>query len=123
MIQNTVFILSLILMGVVLACFLYVALFASSEGSTYSRIQARAYNYRSLLFWILLVVSVITTIITTQDLPYAASRNSLANVDKQIDVTGGQWYWQLSDSVAKVGDTVVFNVNSVDVTRQAIQMH
>jgi len=116
MIQNTVFILSLALMGVVLMCFLYVAMLASSEGPAYPKIQARAYGYRSLLFWILLVVSVITTIITTQDLPYAATRNDLVGVNKQIDVTGGQWYWQLSDSQANVGETVVFNVSSADVT-------
>lgn len=116
MIQNTVFILTIALMGIVLAAFLFVALNASKDGGDYSPIQARAYSIRAKFFWVLVVGSVLITAITTLDLPYAATRGSLAGVDKQIDVTGRQWYWELSDSSAKTGDTVVFNVSAADVT-------
>ncbi len=115
MIQNAVFIISLTLMGSVLAFFSFVAIYASTEASAYSKIQERAYSIRTKLFWVLVVVSVIAIIITTLDLPYAATRGDLIGVDKQIDVTGGQWYWKLSDNKANIGETIVFNVTSADV--------
>ncbi len=116
MIQNTVFILTLVLMGLVLAAFLFVALNATSNGGQYQPIQEKAYRFRSKMFWLLLITSLLAIVITTQDLPYSSTRGDLTGVDRQIDVTGGQWYWQLSDSNATVGETVVFNVSAIDVT-------
>lgn len=115
MIQDIVFTVSLILMGVVAASFLYVAYNSRFLISDYSKVQEKAYRIRSRLFWVLLFSSLLLTAVTLQDLPYASTRGDLEGVSKQIDVSGGQWYWQLSDSQAKKGETVVFNVSAVDV--------
>lgn len=116
MIQETVFILTLLLMGIVLAAFVYVALNAGNSRHDYPPVQQRAYSIRAKFFWVLLVAGIIISVITTLDLPFAATRGDLTNVDQQIDVVGHQWYWQLSETSAKVGDTVVFHVSAADVT-------
>lgn len=116
MIHDTVFVLSLVLMAVVLAAFAYVAFNARNEEPEYAEVQAKSYALRSKFFWLLLVAGVIIVAITTSDLPFAATRGDLSDVDKRVDVKGGQWYWILSESSAKVGETVVFDVSAVDVS-------
>jgi len=116
MIQDTVFIITLALMGLIVAVFVFVAINAGKEAAEYSSIQTRAYSLRTKLFWALLIAGVLITVVTTQDLPFAATRGHTEDVTKYIDVSGHQWYWKLSDSSAKVGDTVVFKVTAADVT-------
>lgn len=116
MIYETVFILSLVLMAVVLAAFGYVALNAKNEEPEYADVQSRSYALRSKFFWFLVVAGVIITAITTSDLPFAATRGDVSDVDRRISVSGGQWYWVLSESTAKVGETIVFDVTAVDVS-------
>ncbi|MGS2724157.1 hypothetical protein ACVBEJ_10465 [Porticoccus sp. GXU_MW_L64] len=116
MIQETVLVLSLVLMAVVLGGFVFVALNASKDGGDYQPIQKRAYGVRRKLFWLLLVAGIPITVATTVDLPFAATRGDVADADRQIEVVGYQWYWQLSGSSAEVGETVVFNVAAADVS-------
>lgn len=116
MIQDTVFVVTLALMIVVMSAFVFVAWNASKGGGEYAPIQAVAYQIRSVFFWTLVVAGIPITIVTTLDLPFAATRGDFTGVDKQVDVTGHQWYWAVSDSSASVGDTVVFNVGAADVT-------
>ncbi len=104
MIQDTVFVLTLVLMAVVLGAFVFVAINASKDGGEYPPIQARAYGYRGKLFWLMLVAGVPITVATTLDLPFAATRGNFEGVDKQIDVVGHQWYWQLSENTAEAGE-------------------
>ena len=116
MIHDTVFVTTIILMGVVLAVFAYVAISASREEVEYATVQSRSYALRSKFFWTLTITGVVITVITTLDLPFAATRGQLSGVDRSIDIGGGQWYWQLSETSAKAGETVVFNVSALDVT-------
>lgn len=116
MIHDTVFAITLMLMGVVLAAFAYVAINASRDGPEYATIQSRSYTLRSKFFWLLVVAGGVITVITILDLPFAATRGQLDDVDRSIDVGGGQWYWQMSGTSAKAGETVVFNVSAIDVT-------
>ncbi len=116
MIQDTVLVVTLVLMGAIVAAFLFVAINAKNDGGEYAPIQGRAYAIRSKLFWVLVVAGVLITTVTTLDLPYAATRGEMAGVDKQIDINGKQWYWEIADTSAKVGETVVFNVSAGDVT-------
>ncbi len=116
MIQATVFIVTLGLMGVVLGAFVFVALNASQHGGDYAPIQKRAYSIRAAFFLVLVIAGIIIALMTTRDLPYAATRGQLADVDQHVEVIGYQWYWQLDTASAQAGDTVVFNVSAADVT-------
>lgn len=115
MIQDTVLLVTLLLMGLLLAVFSYVAFHASADGGEYEAIQKKSYGMRSKFFIVLLVAGVIITVVTTQDLPFAASRGDLSGVSRNISVSGHQWYWQLSEQSAQQGETVVFNVSAGDV--------
>ena len=116
MIHEMVFVISLVLMAGVLAAFAYVALKASQEEAEYVEIQARSYSMRAKFFWLLVVAGIVVAFVTTIDLPFAATRGDLSRVDKKVDVAGGQWYWQINESSAKAGETVVFDVRTLDVT-------
>ena len=115
MIQDVVLILSLCLMGIVMAVFIKVAVSAGGSALEYPAIQKSAYGIRAKFFWVLVIAGVIITSLTTLDLPYAATRGEMAGVDKVVNVEGRQWYWQIDDSSAKVGETVVFKLTSGDV--------
>jgi len=115
MIQNVVLILTVSLMTVVIAVFIFVALNAGRDAGDYAPVQEKAYRLRARFFWLLLVAGVLITVVTTLDLPYAATRGELADTGRQIEVEGRQWYWQLSDQKARQGETVVFNVTTSDV--------
>ncbi len=115
MIQDTVFYVTLVLMVVVIGVFIFVAVGASKGAIAYAPVQAKAYSIRSKFFSVLMVAGVIITVITTSDLPFAATRGNVADADVMIDVEGRQWYWQLSQTEINVGDTVVFNITAADV--------
>ena len=115
MIHDTVFILTAVLMAIVSAIFIFVALNAGRRADEYAPTQAKAGAFRSKLFWVLLVAGVLITIVTTLDLPYAATRGKVSDDAVAIDVKGYQWYWELSSERAKAGDTVVFHVTTADV--------
>ncbi len=112
-IQDSVFILSLVLMAMVLSAFIFVAL-KSAHKEDYARVQPNAYRLRRILFGVIVVGGIFATIGTTRSLPYDVQHNRNAQ-QAAINVEGKQWYWGLSqDSVAK--DTeVTFNVSSGDV--------
>lgn len=116
MIQNTVFLVSVVLMLVVTATFVFVAFNASKETVAYSSVQAKSYGIRTKFFWTLLVAGVPIAVISTLDLPYAATRGNEPADVVHVDVAGRQWYWQLSKTTFDKGDTVVFNVTASDVT-------
>lgn len=116
MIHDTVLVITLVLMAIVFSAFAYVALHAAGEAHDYPPIQDKSYGIRSLFFWFLVIAGVIITVITTMDLPFAATRGDRSGVTQEISVEGKQWYWQLSSTTAAVGETVVFNVRAGDVT-------
>lgn len=115
MLQETVWLISLILMTSITGVFIYVAANASKTTEQYSEIQARAYGIRGKLFWFLVVVVIIILIATTQTLPYATTRGAIPADAVAIEVNGKQWYWQMSKTTANAGETIVFNVTSGDV--------
>jgi len=102
MIHENVFLLSLILMGGVLLVFAYILINSSEPEEDYASITTSSYS---------LIAGVVIAIGTTRGLPYGAQ---VANA-KQIDVIGKQWYWEISDTTAKVNEPVEFNVGSGDV--------
>ncbi len=115
MIQDIVLITTLLLMAGVVGVFVFVALNASKDAAEYAVVQTKAYSIRSKFFWVLLVFGVLITFVTTQDLPFAATRGDVADADVTIGVNGRQWFWELSANEVTAGDTVVFNVTASDV--------
>jgi len=116
MIQDVVLVLTLVLMGALMAVFIVVAKSASTEVVEYAPVQKSAYSIRSKFFWVLLVASLIITMITTVDLPYAATHGDTSVAAIEIDVEGRQWFWALGEHEdIHAGDTVVFNVTASDV--------
>lgn len=115
MIHDTVLIVTVVLMAIVTAFFIFVALNASRPPGEHAAVQSKAGAFRSKLFWVLVVAGVIITVITTLDLPYAATRGQVSADAVAIDVKGYQWYWELSSQEVKAGTPVVFHVTTADV--------
>ena len=115
MIQETVWLITLALMACITGVFIYVAINSSKPVDDYEAVQQRAYSLRTKFFWGLVVAGVIIYFATTQILPYAATRGTLPATAVEIDVVGKQWFWELSQQEARVGETVIFNVSSADV--------
>ncbi|RRQ22397.1 cupredoxin domain-containing protein [Thiohalobacter thiocyanaticus] len=114
MYQTLAWQLSLILMGVLLAAFLFVALRARDRVEDAAPLISRAYRIRGILFWAILVVLTPVMLYTLIDLPYAS-----AGIDRReaqvIEVVGKQWAWDLSTDQASVGTPVEFRVTSAAV--------
>ncbi len=112
-IQSSVFILSLVLMGLVLSAFVFVVM-KSANQAEYKQVQTNAYRLRRILFGVIVVGGVFVTIGTTRSLPYGTAYDK-ALEGAHINVEGKQWYWVLSQDSAEADQPVTFNVTSGDV--------
>ena len=115
MFQESVLILSLILMTVVAGAFVFVAANTNNFEEDFDSLRTKSYSIRTKFFWFLAVMGVVITVSTTQVLPYAATRGFVSGDELQINVVGKQWYWEMDANEATAGDTVLFNVSSGDV--------
>ncbi len=115
MVQYTVFVVTIVFMLVVTGTFAFVAMNAGRQAVEYSPVQEKSFSLRAKVFWTMIVAGVLITVITTLDLPYAATRGNAPADAVTIDVEGRQWLWLLSEAEVEVGDTVVFNVSAFDV--------
>ncbi len=115
MIQGTIFLVTIVLMAVVVGVFVFIAINAGKESVDYGPVQAKAFGIRTGLFWVIVVAGVLITVITTLDLPYAATRGDVAEGAVKVQVDGRQWLWTLSQDSATADDTVVFEVTAGDV--------
>lgn len=116
MIQDIVLIITSVLMAVVAITFAYVAFSASDVNPEYSAIQKKSYSIRHKFFWLLTISGVIIFVLTTSDLPYAATRGDIPTDAVEVNIDGIQWAWVMDKTEANTGDTVVFNVSASDVT-------
>ena len=115
MIQDTVLVVTVVLMAVVAGGFAFVALNAGKAAVDYGPLQQKSGGLRNWFFWILIIAGVLIAVITMLDLPYAATRGNVPDDAVTVDVEGRQWLWQVGDAELTAGDTVVFNVTSGDV--------
>ena len=115
MIQDYVLTITIIGMAVVAGTFAYVAFNTGKETSDYLEIQEKSYSIRAKLFWVLAIAGVIITVVTTLDLPYAATRGDIPANAVEVNVEGRMWSWKLDKPEANAGDTVVFSVSAIDV--------
>ncbi|HEY0877828.1 MAG TPA: hypothetical protein VGE10_05195 [Zeimonas sp.] len=112
--QDTAWFVSLALMGLLLAVFVFVWSQSGVREEDFTPLQKRAYRLRARLFWLLVLTLGPAMLYNLVDLPYAAadSRDRDAQV---IDAVGHQWYWQLSANEVRARRPVLFRVTSADV--------
>jgi cytochrome c oxidase subunit 2 len=109
--QNLALQITLILIGVLLACFAWV-LSRSRTSVAIDQIAPKAYRLRSKLFWLVIVSGLLIAITTLYPWPHDAYASK---VSRHIDVKARQWSWELSSQEVKVGEVIEFRVTSEDV--------
>ena len=113
--QYTVFVVTILLMLVVTAAFAIVALNASKPAVEYAGVQEKSFSVRAKVFWAMIIAGVLIAVITTLDLPYAATRGDVPDDAVTIGIEGRQWLWLMDEAEVGLGDTVVFDVSAFDV--------
>lgn len=113
--QYTVFVVTILLMLAVTAAFAIVALNAARPAVEYAGVQEKSFGMRARVFWALVVAGVLIAVITTLDLPYAATRGDVPEDAVTIGIEGRQWLWLMDEAEVGLGDTVVFDVSAFDV--------
>jgi len=115
MLQNTVWLLTLIGMGFVTAVYLFVFVRATQPADADS-VKKRLYGIRPWWFVLLVGIIIVALSLTLARLPYADTHDrAAAEPDMTVDVTGYQWYWVLSESTVPAGQDIAFRVMSEDV--------
>lgn len=114
--QDSVFAIALVGMGLVALGFLHVIIQAGKPADDEGR-QRSARTARRLqgwLFWALLVVFVAGSWATLRHYPIPSQHEAL-DARQVVNVTGRQWSWQMEPATVKAGQTVEFRVTSADV--------
>lgn len=115
MIQDVVWSVSIVLMGMVVALFAWVASGANRKVEDYGPMVAAAYRLRPWLFLLALVVLVGTNYKTLGELPYVSVAAASPGPAQRVEVTGEQWAWTIEPSRVTTGEPVEFHVTSKDV--------
>ena len=113
MLQDTVWLISLLLIAGMAAVFLWVAAGAGWSADA-AAVQRRAYRLRAGWFWLLLAVITIATATTLTALPYP-DRAPHAASRVIVRATGAQWSWTIEGPDIVIGQRVEFHVSSKDV--------
>ena len=113
--QNLAWTLSLVLMGIVAALFLWVAAGASRAGGDATGMAASAQGWRNGVFWLVILAGVAISFGTLWDWPIAGHATAAAKPDTVIRATGHQWRWTLDKDTVKAGQLVEFEVTATDV--------
>ena len=113
MMQETAWLITTLSVAALAAVFIWV-IRASRERFEYGSIQKSGYRWRKRLFIVLVAAGVPLMGATLVKLPYAASA-STGTEALYVDAMGYQWRWEISESEARVGQPVVFRVESADV--------
>ncbi len=114
MYQEISWVVTLILVALLALFFIIVAKNASVTNTDYSAIQKNAYSLRTKLFFLILLIIIPVIGYTLTKMPYPKN-SALAEASKVVDAIGHQWHWEISDTSAKVGETVLYKVTSADV--------
>ncbi len=114
LVQDAVWLISLMLMGLILLVFIVVYARSQQRQDDYTPLKDRAYRLRTRFFWVLVFTLIPVGLYTLIDLPYPEA-NAETRVDHVVDVVGYQWRWELSQTEFKAGETVLFRVSTADV--------
>jgi len=103
--QMVVLALTLVLMGAVVLAFV-AAVRAAGRGVVSASTESR----RGWLIAVLLVVGVVVSVLSLRPWPHAVAATVAV-----VNVSGGQWYWEIDAAAVPLGKPVAFNVHTVDV--------
>jgi cytochrome c oxidase subunit II len=130
MVQEVVWSVSIVLMGLLAAVFAWVALGANAALADYGPVIASAYRMRTWLFGLAMIVLIGANYDTIGKLPYvrgltaSSSIVSCASCDpssqpaagiQKVQVVAEQWAWTITPNTFRVGQTAEFLVTSKDV--------
>jgi cytochrome c oxidase subunit 2 len=115
MIQDVVWSLSIVLMGLLAAVFVWVAAEAHQSLADYGPVMASAYRLRGWLFGLVVVILVVANYRTLGQLPYVSRASAPSAAVTAVDAIGEQWAWTVKPNAFTVSQTVEFRVTSKDV--------
>ena len=114
--QNVIWVIALIGIGLIALGFVYVIIQAGKPADdAATRKAAHTSNVlRRWLFGALLITFVGGTYATLRSFPIPPQHSSL-DVHQVVDVVGQQWSWQINPGTVEAGSPVEFRVTSKDV--------
>jgi cytochrome c oxidase subunit II len=117
MIQEVVWAVSIVIMGMLAALFAWVAVGAQTALADYGPVVASAYRARTWLFGLAVIILIAVNYDTLGKLPYVSSMSaqSSATGTLPVDVVAEQWAWTIKPTAFRVGQTAEFHVTSKDV--------
>ena len=116
MLRDSVWLISIALMSLLSAVFVFIYARSHIRHADYKPLQTRAYRLRTAVFWALALTLGPTMIYSLLDLPYEESRgNSSTAAPQIINAVGYQWRWELSRTEVVAGQPVEFRITSADV--------
>lgn len=113
--QNLAGVLSLVLMAVVAAVFLWVVAGASRPGGDAGAIARSGFRWRDRLFWAAIVAGIAISFATLWEWPIAGHAAAVVKPDVVIRAVGHQWRWDLDKDTVRTGQLVEFQLTASDV--------
>src|SRR5215510_14458532 len=108
--QDLAWFLSLVLMALVAAVFLWVVAGASRPADDTGAAASSASAWRDRLFWVVVVAGVVISIGTLWEWPISGHAAAASKPDVEIRAVGNQWRWSLDRDSVRVGQLVEFQV-------------
>lgn len=105
--QMTVLALSLIVMAAIAWAFIAAARAAGS-----AEVSAGVESRRMTLIVVLAAIGVVVSAVSLRPWPHAASAAAVP----VVNVSGGQWYWEIDSQTVPLHQPVAFNAQTADVT-------
>lgn len=107
--------LSLALMAVIAAVFLWIVAGASRRVSDAGAAARSAFLWRDRLFWLVIAGGVALSFATLWEWPIAGHAAASVKPDVVIRAHGHQWRWELDKDTVRPGQLVEFHVTASDV--------
>ena len=113
--QNVAWFVSLALMAIVAAVFLWVVAGASRAAGDAGAAARAALAWRDRLFWLAIAAGVVISVATLWEWPIAGHAAAAPKPDVVIRAVGQQFRWQLDRDTVQAGQLVEFELTSTDV--------
>lgn len=110
--QTTILSIALFGMLLVATSFVFVIQNSAVRNDDYGAISTKAYGIRRWWMMAICAVGVVLTVMTLTPFPLTVSSTTDPRI---VEAVSGQWYWQVEDTTATVGEPVQYHVSTVDV--------